>query len=101
MAVATGTAMMVMAAAPLVMSGITSIFSFFKGRKTKKRVMAQMEQVKLQQQMQIKQMMAGYQNMNVGAVNGMNRNYMMPQGMNMQYGMAPQGYYPPGMQMRA
>jgi len=85
-------------AAPAVMSLGTTVFSFLKGRKTKKKVQAQMAQVQAQQKQQIAQMMAQYQGQNMGAVNGMNSNFMAPSGMpgGRGYGPAPAGYFPPG-----
>lgn len=82
-------------AAPAVLSLGTTVFSWIKGSKQKKKVKAEMAQVKQQQQQQIARMMAQYQGMNMGAVGGMNSNYMAPSGLGGQnYGPAPQGYFP-------
>lgn len=82
-------------AAPAVMSLGTTVFSWLKGRKATKQAKEQMKGIQAEQKAQMAQIMAQYQGMNVGAVGGMNANYMAPSGLGGgQYGPAPGGYFP-------
>lgn len=85
-------------ALPTVLSLGTTIFSHIKGNKIKKQAMGQMQQAAAEQKAQIARMMGQMQGQNVGAVNGINSNFMVPSGLGggPGYGPAPQGYFPPG-----
>ena len=89
--------------APTVLSLAGSVFSMVRGSKLRKQSMAMMKEQKLQDQQLSRQMIAQFQQQNMGGMYAMNNSYMMPMGMGGQmgqYGMAPQGYFPPGMHMR-
>ena len=85
-------------AAPAVMSLATTVFSWLKGRSAKKKLKAQMSQQQAQyapQLARIQQEMAAYKSMNMGAMGGINNNYMAPSGIGANaYGPAGGGYYP-------
>ena len=85
-------------AAPAVMSLGTTVFSWLKGRSTKKKLKAQMAQQQAQyapQLARIQQEMAAYKSMNMGAMGGINNSYMGPSGIGPNgYGPAGGGYYP-------
>lgn len=84
--------MMALMAAPMVLQGIGSIFSFFKGRKAKKKMMAQNKVM----QQQLEQMKRQTSMMATGGAMGIQNSFMMPSGLNAgNYGPMRPGMMPP------